>query len=625
MNIEFIKIKAHGFLSLGDIELDLKDRGYCLVNGINNNPKDAAKSNGSGKSSLWSAICWALTGETIQGLRSNIVNIHIKDGCYVELDFKLNNILYKIIRYKDYARIGTDLKIYKDGVDCSGKGIRESEALLEQYIPDINADLLGNIIILGQGLPHKFSDNSPSGRKEVLEKLSRSDFMIQDIKDRIERRTLILSQNIRKFEDNILTTNSHKSIYLQQLDIANNNLKILDIEVDYDTKIKEEENNKHTIEEKIDLITNNLNSLNEKNNFYNEQNLKLVNDKNEGLNKIKNDYDSKLNSNLELRYNLNSKINSLNQEITALDNIKEICPTCGQKIPNVSKPDTTNKKLELEALKTELNKLVDAHNLFKEQYQQEQNLFNNNYIDKFKELEENHNLIKNSLKQYKENLDDYKTQLLNINNNLNKLKLDKENHFNNLNKLKEEIELLKTNIEKAEASLVYNNNEKELLQEKLDVVNKITTLVKRDFRGFLLTNVIEFINFKAKEYCRDVFDTNEIEFKLEGNNINIEFCGKSYESLSGGEKQKINLIIQTSIRDMLCQYLDFHSNILVLDEITDSLDSVGCDKILSLIAKRLIDVESIFIISHRARELEIPYDSEITIIKDESGISRIKQ
>ena len=256
-----------------------------------------------------------LNENDMQIVREYVVDII--DG----LEKPLNLHLIKIIRYKDYARIGTDLKIYKDGVDCSGKGIRESEALLEQYIPDINADLLGNIIILGQGLPHKFSDNSPSGRKEVLEKLSRSDFMIQDIKDRIERRTLILSQNIRKFEDNILTTNSHKSIYLQQLDIANNNLKILDIEVDYDTKIKEEENNKHTIEEKIDLITNNLNSLNEKNNFYNEQNLKLVNDKNEGLNKIKNDYDSKLNSNLELRYNLNSKINSLNQEITALDNI----------------------------------------------------------------------------------------------------------------------------------------------------------------------------------------------------------------------------------------------------------------------------------------------------------------
>ena len=107
--------------------------------------------------------------------------------------------------------------------------------------------------------------------------------------------------------------------------------------------------------------------------------------------------------------------------------------------------------------------------------------------------------------------------------------------------------------------------------------------------------------------------------------ISNDLKDKNYLVLSGGEKQKINLIIQTSIRDMLCQYLDFHSNILVLDEITDSLDSIGCDKILSLIAKRLIDVESIFIISHRARELEIPYDSEITIIKDESGISRIKQ
>ena len=62
MNIQFNKVKIHHFLSFGDAEIDLRDRGYCLVSGVNRNPKDAAKSNGSGKSTIWSAISYALTG-----------------------------------------------------------------------------------------------------------------------------------------------------------------------------------------------------------------------------------------------------------------------------------------------------------------------------------------------------------------------------------------------------------------------------------------------------------------------------------------------------------------------------------------------------------------------------------
>ena len=84
-----------------------------------------------------------------------------------------------------------------DGKDCSGKGIRDSEKLLAQYLPDITASLLGSVIILGQGLPQKFTNNSPSGRKEVLEKLSKSDFMIEDLKSRVTSRRLELQKTIR--------------------------------------------------------------------------------------------------------------------------------------------------------------------------------------------------------------------------------------------------------------------------------------------------------------------------------------------------------------------------------------------------------------------------------------------
>ena len=69
-------------------------------------------------------------------------------------------------------------------------------------------------------------------------------------------------------------------------------------------------------------------------------------------------------------------------------------------------------------------------------------------------------------------------------------------------------------------------------------------------------NVIEFIDKKAKEYCKDIFLTDKIEFCLNGNNISISYDNKEYEVLSGGEKQKVDLIIQFAIRDMLCKFLN---------------------------------------------------------------------
>ena len=152
----------------------------------------------------------------------------------------------------------------------------------------------------------------------------------------------------------------------------------------------------------------------------------------------------------------------------------------------------------------------------------------------------------------------------------------------------------------------------------------MNTLIKRDFRGFLLVNIIDYINIKAKEYALDVFGNDNLDFTLDGNNINISYNGKAFENLSGGEKQRVDLIIQFAIRNMMQQYLNFSSNILILDEIFDQLDTNGCSNILNLISEKLTDIESIFIISHRAGELEIPYDSELIITKDSSGVSTIK-
>ena len=73
----------------------------------------------------------------------------------------------------------------------------------------------------------------------------------------------------------------------------------------------------------------------------------------------------------------------------------------------------------------------------------------------------------------------------------------------------------------------------------------------------------------------------------------------------------------------MSKYLDFSSNILVLDEIFDNLDARGTNNVLTLVANKLCDIESLFIISHHADELSIPYDTELTIVKNENGISEV--
>ena len=182
MRIVFQRIKLHNFFSFTDAELELTDMGYTLVEGRNYCKLDNAYSNGSGKSSIFNGICFALTGETAQGVSSGVENIFADpEDCWVELTFKVDNDEFILRRFKTPK---PDMKIIINGEDRSGKGIRESSRLLADYIPDLTPTLINSIIILGQGLPNRFTNNFPARRKEVLETLTKSDFMIQSIKDK---------------------------------------------------------------------------------------------------------------------------------------------------------------------------------------------------------------------------------------------------------------------------------------------------------------------------------------------------------------------------------------------------------------------------------------------------------
>jgi ABC-type lipoprotein export system ATPase subunit len=61
----------------------------------------------------------------------------------------------------------------------------------------------------------------------------------------------------------------------------------------------------------------------------------------------------------------------------------------------------------------------------------------------------------------------------------------------------------------------------------------------------------------------------------------------------------------------------------MVSEVTEFLDKKSCQAVMQLLEKELHTVESVFIISHHAEELELPVDSEIKVIKNEYGISEL--
>ena len=188
-------------------DAEIETIGFNTIIGENYMIQDNAKSNGSGKSSIFEALIWCLTGETIRG-NKDVVNHNTEEGTEVTLSFTCDGCKYVISRYKEHKKNKNNLFINVNGEDKSGKGIRDSEKILESYLPELTASLIGSVIVLGQGMPSRFTNNAPSSRKEVLEKLTNSDFMIEDIKRRIQIRKTNLNTNLREVEDETLQLNT---------------------------------------------------------------------------------------------------------------------------------------------------------------------------------------------------------------------------------------------------------------------------------------------------------------------------------------------------------------------------------------------------------------------------------
>ena len=622
MRIIFKSLHIENFMSIGEVDINFESStGFNTIIGENNMIQDNAKSNGSGKSSIFEALVWCLTGDTIRG-NKDVVNHNTDGGTKVSLVFDCNSSTYEVERYKNHSKFKTNLIIKVNCEDKSGKGIRDSEKILENYLPEVTASLIGSVIVLGQGLPSRFTNNSPSARKEVLERLTQSDFMIEDIKGRIQARKSDLTTELRSIEDEVLQLDTKINMFsqrLQNLSVELNSLE--DINHLQSTRLELEELIlKHR--KSMQIYSSQYNEVDTRINQVKSQYDELEKTMYSELSAIKDEYNDK-------RSHIMSKIAVaeassaiLKNKIAEAKNITDVCPTCGQKLPGVFVPNTQSDEKELEKLVFEISNLSIDNDRLREEY----------LVDKWTKVESEYKPTLSSLSNElialqaarneaingKVNAEDaihtLERRILGIDGNIQVYESKK-------NSLTLEVENCRAHISHYEESKVAAQAEKSDIDQRLAVINKFETIAKRDFRGYLLQDIIVYINNRSKEYCKTIFDTELIDFSLDGNNISISYNGKSYEALSGGERQKVDLIVQFAIRDVLCTYAGFNTNILVLDEIFDNLDDVGSRRVVDLVSRKLTDISGVFIISHHAKELNLPYDNEIIISKNESGVS----
>ena len=618
--IQFKKVIIHNFGSYSHAELDLQNRGFCLVSGQNNYAKDNASSNGAGKSACFNAICYALTGETISGIKSNLKNINTdeQDG-WVQLDFLFGKDLFSLTRYFSPK---SDLKILKNDVDLSGKGIRESEKKLQELLPELSKDLIASIIILGQGMPHKFSSFSPSGRKELLEKLTKSDFMIEDLKARILARQQELSAKVREFEDSIIVNKTQLNGHLNSLDKLRNDINSSN-RPEFDQLITESQNRLVSIQQELNRYETAMAELESRVEALNSQLLQVSNEKAKVRDEELTAYNASFTKLTSEETRLDINISNLKKEIAKLKAIVDVCPTCGQHLPDVHKPDTSGLEAQLQQALAEFSanneNIVKCNSQHREYVAQINNAFNDEITSLNSTLAE----AKRSLATTRDNRNALAINLENEKGVYNKLVYDKQNWDNFIKAKQNEISQLEVEVSRLTNLISITSTGKDDFDQRLSIIKKMDQLIRRDFRGYLLTNIISYIDTRAKEYCSTVFGTRELTICLNGNALDITYCGKMFDSLSGGEKQRVDLILQLAIRDLLTSYIGINANILVLDEITDFLDKKSCQAVMSLLEKELQTVESVFIISHRASDLELAIDTEINVVKNENGISEL--
>jgi len=98
----------------------------------------------------------------------------------------------------------------------------------------------------------------------------------------------------------------------------------------------------------------------------------------------------------------------------------------------------------------------------------------------------------------------------------------------------------------------------------------------------------------------------------------MEWREIDYNACSAGDKRRIDVAILLSLQSIVAQRSASSSNLVVFDELFDSLDNVGIERVINLLHEEARE-KMVFVISH-IQELADYFDNVI-VVKNRGGES----
>jgi len=597
-DIKFNSISIQNFKSIGEkIKMNYDDyHGVWYVKGEN---LDTGDSVGAGKTSIISAIVFALFGKDLKNTKNKYIFnrlMNIKLQTEVELLFTINNIEYKIKTHFNPKNPTTHMSLYKfddNWIDISKSSIVETKKYIEHTLLKCSYDLFkSSIYLCGQDYKSFFTLNKGKKRNFLEDIFNLSIFgeiliLIRKDYNKLNNEINTLESNVnynKKMLIDLIKQNKNfeqnKKAEIEKINLERDlNTVEYDKSINIDLNIKIAKLNEKLI--KYDLIKDNI--------------LKLKKQKAELSNTI-------IQTEAETKY---LKKNNLKYTKTLV----KLCKNCSNIISekfNINKNnieiETKNKdiaqyKMKVDVIDVNLNKL---QNVFKKL---------NVILKKVNEIK-----IENKYKKQNE------TRLKDISA---KLEIRLKDIINKDNSLVEMIENSKKDLNK-------NMNTISEYYKKLKILDILSAIANEDgVKTYIIHDLIQVLNKLMRRYLDQMGTEFNISFK---NNFDVTFLTSSgecsFENFSGGEKKCIEVAAMFSFRRLL--WADgIRTNLTVLDEVMDAgISSQYCQLFLDIIKKESEkDFNSsgikttTFIISHKNFNPE-DFDGTL-IVRKTAGISKI--
>jgi len=570
-----IKIKnltIKNFMSVGNITQGITfENDLTLVLGKNLDLGDNGNRNGTGKTTIINALCYALYGEALTKIKlGNLVNKTNDKGMLVSVEFTKNGTDYKIER----GRKPNILKLYIGDTesDDSAQGEnRETQNTIEELL-GISHEMFKHIVALTT-YTEPFLNMKVADQREIIEQLlgitilsekaATLKELIKDVKDKIkseEFRINAIKESNKAIESQI------KSLELRNT--AWNESQIKDVE-NYAAQI--EALSGIDIEKEI-------------------ANHKLIETINENSRK-----QITLNSDLAtIKNNINIKNNSLTsieKELVAVSDHK--CHACGQQLHDEMQTQLLTEKSEsVTQLITELDELE------------------NNKKEKENEIAQV--IVEQKPSTQYNSLED----ALNHKHSIESLVVQMEKRAVEENPYTDQIQSIK---EEALQDIDYTLiNESNTLLEHQNFLLKLLTDKDSFVRKQIISQNLSYLNSRLTHYIRKTGLNHLIEFK-DDLSVEISHLGKDYDfdNLSRGEKNRVILSLSWAFRDVW-ENLYTPINLIFVDELVDSgMDDAGVENALVILKTMAREQnKSVWLISHK-NELISRVNNVLEVVKED--------